>query len=1029
MRHFRSIFYTLVLAPAVWVLAGVGFTHDLTARGRDDFAVESVTGLLLLVLAGAAYAILLFAPISPAGPLFGGLTYLGLSAWALVSPGGYAGAWPDSVAKDGFDISRPGYGLAALLALPLICTALSARRWARYEPPVLPLIGRLGRGQAPSSTTVPPHYTDPDLTVALRIPSTASGSDDTTAVVTPAHHLTAPNPSLSPAVAPSTTIAAAPSSAADSPAGSSASPAADKLTVVSNGGAPADPDATTVLPSEEPTATGTTAPASPANALVTSDEPTARDTDTTASTTPGTTVLPSDEPATLPDELAAETAPVAATAPDKATTSDEGAAASSVEATPSDVVAALAAEEPFKIGEVVDLAPEDEATIALATVRDERQTTVVVSWDEAATVAALFNGQASTKYAPVAWPPAEPEVKHIEPAQPAAPETTTSPVDAQATSAAEASPNGLTAADLKTEPPVDPQAPDQEDLDHGGQLDEATAEPANTTAETPASPTPDMPADHPNATENTDALARTAANAQTDANNPTDATTQADSDATTVADTRTVADTQTDANARTVADTPTDADNQTDAATKKNPHAQTVHAEQAGPERAEAEHIEGEAGHPSSDHVMAERGTLESMDAGLSAAGHAPAEPAEADAQPARAEPAAVEDSASVRAAVEPVGDEDDGAEGDDGQVVDDSVERYVVGRAKPAPHTRAVPPELEETRSLEAPDPDRTRTIKIGELTTKLQVTPAAGEEPAAGVEPVRARASVAAPDTSGPDLSGAEVTRSLTAPDPDRTHTIKVGGYAPGEVTRWVTAPDPEQTQASTMVPADDIESTRPLNAPDPDRTHRITVVSSDDAEVTYSVGGTAAEDIEVTRSLSAPDPDRTQAITVVPAEDGEGTRSLEEADPERTHLIRVPELAAPMRLRPPEPAAELADHPGRAPGYNTAAMSHTGDIGGDETQVIGMDPDRTQVIRPGLVEPPGERTEIIRIPVKAKAKVRGRAVADAEQPDFSQDPSSPIVLGNSGRDSEQRGMTVMSVERPPEDEPHIPAQREPS
>src|SRR5690349_12619943 len=106
VRHFRSILYALVLAPAVWVLAGVGFTHDLTARGRDDFAVESVAGLLLLVLAGAAYAILLFAPISPAGPLVGGLAYLGISAWALAAPAAYAGVWPEAVAKEGFDISR-----------------------------------------------------------------------------------------------------------------------------------------------------------------------------------------------------------------------------------------------------------------------------------------------------------------------------------------------------------------------------------------------------------------------------------------------------------------------------------------------------------------------------------------------------------------------------------------------------------------------------------------------------------------------------------------------------------------------------------------------------------------------------------------------------------------------------------------------------------------------------------------------------------------------------------------------------------
>src|SRR4051794_21861747 len=84
LRHVRSILYTLVLAPAVWVLCGVGFTGDFVGRARDTGgAIESLTGLLLLLLAGSAYAILVFAPISPAGPAFGGLVFLGLGLWAL----------------------------------------------------------------------------------------------------------------------------------------------------------------------------------------------------------------------------------------------------------------------------------------------------------------------------------------------------------------------------------------------------------------------------------------------------------------------------------------------------------------------------------------------------------------------------------------------------------------------------------------------------------------------------------------------------------------------------------------------------------------------------------------------------------------------------------------------------------------------------------------------------------------------------------------------------------------------------------
>ncbi|WIM97356.1 hypothetical protein ACTOB_000866 [Actinoplanes oblitus] len=145
MRHLRSILYALVLAPATWVLAGVGFTHDLVSRGRDMFTAESVSGLLLLVMAGILFAIMAFSPISPAGPTLAGAAYLGVTYWAWNAPESYAGAWPPDVVKADFDLSRPGYGLAALLAVPLLCTALSARRWARYEPPVLPIIGEIGR--------------------------------------------------------------------------------------------------------------------------------------------------------------------------------------------------------------------------------------------------------------------------------------------------------------------------------------------------------------------------------------------------------------------------------------------------------------------------------------------------------------------------------------------------------------------------------------------------------------------------------------------------------------------------------------------------------------------------------------------------------------------------------------------------------------------------------------------------------------------------------------------------------------------
>ncbi|MGW4946717.1 hypothetical protein ACWEOZ_34600 [Actinoplanes sp. NPDC004185] len=156
MRHLRSILYALVLAPAVWILCGVGFDQDLTGRARDNGGIESLSGVLLLVLAGTAYAILLFSPISPLGPLLAGLTFLGVGAWARIAPASYAGVWPENLASDGFNLSTPGYGLAVLLAVPLLGTALSARRWRGFEPPEILFVGTIGRARGEAAVAGTP---------------------------------------------------------------------------------------------------------------------------------------------------------------------------------------------------------------------------------------------------------------------------------------------------------------------------------------------------------------------------------------------------------------------------------------------------------------------------------------------------------------------------------------------------------------------------------------------------------------------------------------------------------------------------------------------------------------------------------------------------------------------------------------------------------------------------------------------------------------------------------------------------------
>ncbi|WP_433725208.1 hypothetical protein ACQP2Y_05670 [Actinoplanes sp. CA-051413] len=275
MRHLRSILYALVLAPAVWILCGVGFDQDLTGRARDNGGIESLSGVLLLVLAGTAYAILLFSPISPLGPLLAGLAFLGVGAWARIAPASYAGVWPENVASDGFNLSTPGYGLAVLLAVPLLGTALSARRWRGFEPPEILFVGTIGRARGAAAVAGTPIASERTAVIPQQrvgaefVPGFGGQSADATQVIGNGQ-TTVAQPTVT--LPGGSGVAVSGSQAAGSPAAgplAAASPAADgdeKTTVMRLGPQPVR---------EEPTQVVTPAAGEPTEAVTRAgDEPT-----------------------------------------------------------------------------------------------------------------------------------------------------------------------------------------------------------------------------------------------------------------------------------------------------------------------------------------------------------------------------------------------------------------------------------------------------------------------------------------------------------------------------------------------------------------------------------------------------------------------------------------------------------------------------------------------------------------------------------------------------------------------------------
>jgi hypothetical protein len=133
MRHVGSIVLSLVLTPLVYVLYGIGgtkwFAGIRPGSSKDYFALA--VGLAALLAAGIAYALLTLLRLSPLGPVLAGFALVGVSLWAALDRNSFTATMPRDIA------GVQGAGWVAgpvtfLLAIPLIATIVSPRRWRRY---------------------------------------------------------------------------------------------------------------------------------------------------------------------------------------------------------------------------------------------------------------------------------------------------------------------------------------------------------------------------------------------------------------------------------------------------------------------------------------------------------------------------------------------------------------------------------------------------------------------------------------------------------------------------------------------------------------------------------------------------------------------------------------------------------------------------------------------------------------------------------------------------------------------------------
>lgn len=137
MRHAGSLLLSLFLAPLIWVGTGYGLTEVNKARAQliGGFEIEILLGLLALLAAGGLYALLTMARLSPIGPALIGLIFLALASWAAFDPESYFDTMPTDLRDGDFALTFPALGYSAMLAVPLLATLLSPRRWRRYAHP------------------------------------------------------------------------------------------------------------------------------------------------------------------------------------------------------------------------------------------------------------------------------------------------------------------------------------------------------------------------------------------------------------------------------------------------------------------------------------------------------------------------------------------------------------------------------------------------------------------------------------------------------------------------------------------------------------------------------------------------------------------------------------------------------------------------------------------------------------------------------------------------------------------------------
>jgi multisubunit Na+/H+ antiporter MnhG subunit len=156
MRHLGSVVLSLLLAAVIYALTGIGLVRmgNVYIHSGASKSGAMAVALGALLGAGILYSVLILSRLSPLGPALAGLAFFSITMWAILSISSFQRTMPRSV----LGVDQAGHfpvgGAAALLAVPLIATVVSPRRWRRYAN----ANANAGAAVAPAHSTAAPSY-------------------------------------------------------------------------------------------------------------------------------------------------------------------------------------------------------------------------------------------------------------------------------------------------------------------------------------------------------------------------------------------------------------------------------------------------------------------------------------------------------------------------------------------------------------------------------------------------------------------------------------------------------------------------------------------------------------------------------------------------------------------------------------------------------------------------------------------------------------------------------------------------------